>query len=61
VARVAAAARVEAKRERERREKERASPGTIPAYVHRADTSAVEHKRAGLRGGRGALCSSATR
>jgi hypothetical protein len=34
---------------------------TIPAYVHRADTSADEHKQADLRGGRDALYSSATR
>jgi hypothetical protein len=54
-----AAARVKAMREREKREKERAGAGTIPAYVCRADTSANEYKRAGLRGGRGALCSSA--
>jgi hypothetical protein len=60
VAGAAAATRVEATREREKREKERAGPGTIPAYVHRAKTSADEHKRAGLRGGHGALCSSAT-
>jgi hypothetical protein len=30
---------------REKREKERAGPSTIPAYVRRADTSANEHKR----------------
>jgi hypothetical protein len=30
--------------EREKREKERAGLGTIPAYVRRADTSANEHK-----------------
>jgi hypothetical protein len=56
-----AAACVKAMRERERekREKERAGAGTIPAYVRRADTSANEYKRVGLRGGRGALCSSA--
>jgi hypothetical protein len=48
-------------REREKREKERVGLGTIPAYVHRADTSADEHKWASLRGGSGALCSSATR
>jgi hypothetical protein len=48
-------------REREsERKKGRAGPGML-AYVHRADTSADKHKRAGLRGGRGALCSSATR
>jgi hypothetical protein len=47
--------------EREKREKERAGSGTIPAYVRRADTSADEHKRAGLCGGCGTLCSSATR
>jgi hypothetical protein len=46
--------------EREKREKKRAGPGTILAYVHRADTSADDHKRVGLRGSRGALCSSAT-
>jgi hypothetical protein len=57
----AAAARVEAMREREKWEKERAGPGTIPAYVGQADTSADEDKRAGLHGGRDALCSSATR
>jgi hypothetical protein len=39
-------------REREKREKERAGPGIV-AYVHRADTSANEHKRTGLRDGRG--------
>jgi hypothetical protein len=60
VAGAAAAAHVEAMREREMREKERSGPGTLPAYVRWADTSADEHKRAGLRGGRGALCSSAT-
>jgi hypothetical protein len=42
-------------REREKREKERAGP-VILAYVHWADTSADEHKRVGLRDGRGALC-----
>jgi hypothetical protein len=47
--------------EREKREKEMAGLGTIPAYVRRADTLANEHKRAGLRGGRGTLCSSVTR
>jgi hypothetical protein len=47
-------------RETEKQEKERVGPGTIPAYVHQADTSADEHKQAGLRGGRGAFCSSAT-
>jgi hypothetical protein len=57
---LAAAARME-RCEREKREKERAGPGTIPAYVHRADTSADDHKRVGLRGSRGALCPSATR
>jgi hypothetical protein len=51
---------VEEMREREMREKERAGPGIL-AYVHRADTLADEHKRDGLHGGRGALCSSATR
>jgi hypothetical protein len=50
--------RVEAIREREARERK---GGTIPAYVHRVDTSANEHKQADLRDGRGALCSSATR
>jgi hypothetical protein len=57
-----AAACMEAMRERERekREKERAGSGTIPADVRRANTSANEHKRAGLCGGCGALCSSAT-
>jgi hypothetical protein len=48
-------------REQAKQEKERAGSGTIPAYVRRADTSADEHKQAGLCGGRGALCSSATR
>jgi hypothetical protein len=43
--------------ESEKREKERAGPGTIPAYVRWADTLADEHKWAGLRDGRGALCS----
>jgi hypothetical protein len=33
--------------EREKREKEMAGPGIL-AYVHRADTSADQHKRAGL-------------
>jgi hypothetical protein len=47
-------------REREKWKKERAGP-VILTYVRRADTSADEHKRVGLRGGRGALCSSATR
>jgi hypothetical protein len=42
-------------------EKERAGMGTIPAYVYRVDRSTNEHKQAGLRGGRGALCSSTTR
>jgi hypothetical protein len=46
--------------EREKREKERAGPDIL-AYVHRADTSADEHKRAGLYGDRGGLCSSGTR
>jgi hypothetical protein len=39
-------------REREEQEKERASLGTILTYVCRTDTSADEHKRASLRGGR---------
>jgi hypothetical protein len=60
VAGAAAAARVEVMCEREKREKERVGPDTIPTYVRQADTSADEHKRAGLPGGRGALCSSAT-
>jgi hypothetical protein len=47
-------------REREKREKVMAEPGTIPAYVHWADTSSDEHKQAGLRDGHGTLCSSAT-
>jgi hypothetical protein len=47
--------------EREKREKERAGPGTIPTYVHRADTSVDEHKQAGLCGGRDTLCLLATR
>jgi hypothetical protein len=51
---------MEAMREREKREKERSGPGNIPGYVHRADTSADDHKRVGLCDGRGALCSSAT-
>jgi hypothetical protein len=55
------AARVEVMQETEKREKERAGPSTIPAYVHRVDTSADDHKQAGLHGGHGALCSSATR
>jgi hypothetical protein len=55
------ATRVEAMREREKHEKERAGPGTIPTYVRRANTSADEHKQVGLRNGCGALCSSATR
>jgi hypothetical protein len=38
-----------------------AGPGTIPAYVRQSDTPADELKQAGLRGGCGALCSSATR
>jgi hypothetical protein len=46
--------------EREMWEKERAGP-SILSYVCWVDTSADEHKRAGLRGGRGALCSLATR
>jgi hypothetical protein len=37
--------------EREKREKERAGPGIL-AYVHRADTSADEHKQTDLCGGR---------
>jgi hypothetical protein len=45
--------------EREKREKERVGLGIL-AYVHRVDASADEHKRAGLRGDRVALCSSAT-
>jgi hypothetical protein len=45
---------------REKREKERAGPGIL-TYVHRADRSADEHKRASLRGGCDALCSSSTR
>jgi hypothetical protein len=57
---VVAAACMEAMREREKREKERSGPGNIPGYVHRADTSADDHKRVGLCDGRGALCSSAT-
>jgi hypothetical protein len=56
----AVVARVEAMREREKLEKERAGPVTIAAYVHQAYTSADDHKRVGLRGGRGTLCSSAT-
>jgi hypothetical protein len=40
----AAAACVEAMCEREKREKERAGPSTIPAYIRRVDTSADEHK-----------------
>jgi hypothetical protein len=47
-------------REREKQEKERVGPGTIPTYVHQADTLADDHKRVGLRGGHGALCSLAT-
>jgi hypothetical protein len=39
---LAAAARMEVMCVREKREKERAEPGTILAYVHRADTSANE-------------------
>jgi hypothetical protein len=41
-----AAVRVEAMREREREkwEEERSGPGTIPTYVHRANTSADDHK-----------------
>jgi hypothetical protein len=46
--------------EREKRVKERTRPGIL-AYVRRADTSTDEHKRAGLYGGRDALCLSATR
>jgi hypothetical protein len=46
--------------EREKQEKEKAGPGTILAYVHQTDTSADEHKQAGLRGDRGTLCLSAT-
>jgi hypothetical protein len=52
--------RVEEMQEREKQEKERVGLGIL-AYVCRADTSADEHKRAGLCGGCGALCSSATR
>jgi hypothetical protein len=58
---VAAAVRVEAMREREKRKKERVDPGTIPAYVRRDDTSADDHKWIDLRGGRDVLYSSATR
>jgi hypothetical protein len=58
---VAAAVRVEAMREREKRKKERVDPGTIPAYVRRDDTSVDDHKWVDLRGGHDALCSSATR
>jgi hypothetical protein len=47
--------------EREKREKEMVGLGTIPAYVHRADTSADKHKRADLRDDYDDLCSSATR
>jgi hypothetical protein len=50
---------MEEMREREKREKERAGPGIL-AYVRQTDTSADEHKRVDLRGGHGALCSSAT-
>jgi hypothetical protein len=50
----------EREREREKWKKERVGP-VILTYVRRADTSADEHKRVGLRGGRGALCLSATR
>jgi hypothetical protein len=57
---LAAAVCVEAMREIEKQEKKRVGPGTIPAYVRRADTSADEHKPVGLRGGCGTLCSSAT-
>jgi hypothetical protein len=46
-------------REREKREKERVGLGIL-TYVHRADTSADKYKRAGLRGDRVTLCSSAT-
>jgi hypothetical protein len=53
-------ARVEAMRERDKQEKEKADPCTIPAYVHQADTLADDHKRVGLRGAHGALCSSVT-
>jgi hypothetical protein len=53
---VAAAARVVA----HQRKKERAGTGIL-TYVHRAVTSADEHKRVGLRDGRGVLCLSATR
>jgi hypothetical protein len=56
----AAATCVEAMRERDKQKKEKADPCTIPAFVHRADTSVDDHKRFGLRGARGALCSSAT-
>jgi hypothetical protein len=52
-------ARVEDGGEREAGERKGGS-GTIPAYVRRADTSANDHKRVGLRGGHGALCSLAT-
>jgi hypothetical protein len=37
-------------REREKQAKERVGPGIL-SYVHQADTSADEHKRAGLCGG----------
>jgi hypothetical protein len=59
VAEVVARVEVMREREREEREKERVDPSTIPAYIHRANTSANEHKQASLRGGRGTLCSSA--
>jgi hypothetical protein len=57
---VAAAVCVEAMREREVGERN-GGTGTIPAYVCQSDTPADELKQAGLRGGCGALCSSATR
>jgi hypothetical protein len=41
--------------EREKREKEKVGPVTIPTYVRQTDISADEHKRASLRGGRGTL------
>jgi hypothetical protein len=46
-------------REREAGER-KGGPGTIPAYVHQADTLADDHKWVGLHGGHDALCSSAT-
>jgi hypothetical protein len=52
--------RMEPMREREKQEKEKVGPGTIPTYVHQADTLADDHKRVGLRGGHGDLCSLAT-